>query len=101
MSYMHRKHKSTKVPNVRLRPRPSASSTHREDAQDDFDSYELRHARELANDGKTEDQADDEDKEGPLFGYSFCFTGLSEEKVSISNYRCLISPSCSTPNRAK
>ena len=82
---LQRSHRSTKIPNAKLRPPPArpqrtASST---DADDDA------HFRALRDRGTTEGAHTHADFFGvpPLHGITLCFTGLSDEKVRICSQR--------------
>jgi hypothetical protein len=91
---MHRKHKSTKVPNVKLRPRPAASSSSLRDAiADDNESSfnQIIEDRNRLRDAELDHKeafgpgaaaAAEEEADGPLTGANFCFTGVTDDKVS-------------------
>lgn len=96
---MHRNHKSTKVPNVKLKPQPrkSSSSAHQDEIsahrnlEDQYAQRDLQADRDAkrrrlqADEGGSEDEDghdDDDDDELPLKGAFFCFTGIGDDKVS-------------------
>lgn len=97
----HRTHKSTKVPNVKLRPvaKTHSTSSHLDDLSLNR-TLEAQYAeRDLQNDRRSkkrridphsaehdEDREHDDDPDNdnfPLRGTFFCFTGVGEEKVRI------------------
>lgn len=99
MNRSAKRHRSTKVPNVKLRPAPvgvSASHTRRRQ-EAEAESEDLAHYRQLrrkkersgkrrANESGEEDDENDDDYDkdddrGPLLGCVICITGVVEERV--------------------
>lgn len=78
MNRFARRHRSTKVPNVKLRPAPARST----ESPALEESIVARYGRPR-RDGDPDDDDDDDDS-GPLIGCVLCMSGLAEEKVCSS-----------------
>ncbi|CAO1633343.1 unnamed protein product [Sympodiomycopsis kandeliae] len=97
----HRNHKSTKVPNVKLKPKPrnSSSAAHLDDdlaanrnledqyAQRDIQADRNAKRRRLGRRGDDSDGNDEDgdDDELPLKGAFFCFTGIGDDKTPLAH----------------
>jgi DNA replication regulator DPB11 len=97
MNRSAKRHRSTKVPNVKLRPAPvgtsAASERRRQEAEaEKEDLAHYRRLRELERTGRGgDDDSEDDDNDNdageddvpPLTGAVICMTGITDEKVSI------------------
>ena len=95
MNRSAKRHRSTKVPNVKLRPAPAKASERSDRRRQDAaaEREDLAHYRRLREahrtgkqraDDSDDEEGDDDDDRAPLLGCVICMTGIGEEKVSKS-----------------
>ncbi|UZJ55257.1 hypothetical protein CBS101457_004577 [Exobasidium rhododendri] len=115
MNRSAKRHRSSKVPNVKLRPAPAITSERskkiRQEAEaekEDFAHYRRlreahRNGRRIVNDAENDESGDDDNERdrdeeddnldedrAPLIGCVICMTGLGEEKVKLSEYALML-----------